>query len=70
MVIVKKSKWIHLVLFKAVVPSAITHSFFELQTPDFTWKLIWTIATKWASMQRQIFMESMDHQISYNSDIF
>ena len=24
------------------VPSAITQPFFELQTPDFAWKFIWT----------------------------
>ena len=25
------------------VPSVITRSFFELQTPDFAWKFIWTV---------------------------
>merc|ERR1712105_486213 len=25
------------------VPSAITRSFFELQTPDFAWKFVWTV---------------------------
>ena len=27
------------------VPSAITHSFFELQTPDFAWNFVWTVRT-------------------------
>ena len=25
------------------VPSAISQSFFELQTPDFAWKFVWTV---------------------------
>ena len=32
------------------VPSAITRSFFELQTPDFAWKFVWTVdksASQW-----------------------
>ena len=29
------------------VPSAITHSFFELQTPDFAWKFVWTVPTNY-----------------------
>ena len=27
------------------VPSAITRSFFELQTSDFAWKFVWTVPT-------------------------
>ena len=54
---------------------AITQTFFELQTPNFAWKFIWTVPTKWASMQKNIGMESiqensMDNGISYNSAIF
>ena len=54
---------------------AITQQFFELQTPDFAWKFVWTVPTKWTSMQRKIGMESMqensmDHGISYKSAIF
>ena len=29
------------------VPSAITRSFFELQTPDFAWKFVWTVPTNY-----------------------
>ena len=36
---------------------AKTQPFFELETPDFARKFIWTVATKWASMQRKIWME-------------
>ena len=27
------------------VPSAISRPFFELQTPDFAWKFVWTVLT-------------------------
>ena len=27
----------------------ITHLFFELQTPDFAWKFVWTVQTKYKS---------------------
>jgi len=30
----------------------ITQSFFELQTPDFAWKFIWTVRTKYKSTKR------------------
>ena len=30
------------------VPSAITQPFFELQTPDFAWKFVWTVPTNYA----------------------
>ena len=54
---------------------ALTQPFFELQTPDFAWKFIWTVPTKLATIQRKIGMESMqensmDHGISYKSPIF
>ena len=29
------------------VPSAITRPFFELQTPDFAWKFVWTVPTNY-----------------------
>ena len=29
------------------VPSAITQPFFELQTPDFARKFVWTVATNY-----------------------
>ena len=29
------------------VPSAITQQFFELQTPDFSWKFMWTVPTNY-----------------------
>ena len=29
------------------VPSAITQPFFELQTPDFVWKFVWTVPTNY-----------------------
>ena len=29
------------------VPSAITQPFFELQTPDFAWKFVWTVPTNY-----------------------
>merc|ERR1739842_85099 len=29
------------------VPSAITRPFFELQTPDFVWKFVWTVPTNY-----------------------
>ena len=32
------------------VPTAITQSFFELQTPDFAWKFIWTVPTNFVIM--------------------
>ena len=38
---------------------AITQSFFEIQTPDFAWKFILTVPSKWACMQRKFDMESM-----------
>ena len=58
-----------------IMEFAVTQPFFELQTPDFAWKFVWTVPTKWTSMQRKIGMESMqensmDHGISYNSAIF
>ena len=28
---------------------SITHSFFELQSPDFAWKFVWTVRTKYKS---------------------
>ncbi len=28
---------------------SITHSFFELQSPDFVWKFVWTVRTKYKS---------------------
>ena len=42
-----------------IMELAITQSFFELQTPDFAWKLIWNVPSKQASMQRKIGMESI-----------
>ena len=30
------------------VPSAITQPFFELQTPDFAWKFVWTVLTNYS----------------------
>ena len=30
------------------VPRAITQLFFELQTPDFAWKFLWTLPTNYA----------------------
>ena len=54
---------------------AITQSFFELVNQDFAWKFVWTIQkngqpckekSAWKSMPEK----SMDHGISYNSDIF
>ena len=35
------------------VPSAITQPFFELQTPDFAWKFIWTVLTYYKSTKVQ-----------------
>ena len=29
------------------VPSAITQPFFELQTPDFAWRFVWTVPTNY-----------------------
>ena len=29
------------------VPSAITQPFFQLQTPDFAWKFVWTVPTNY-----------------------
>ena len=29
----------------SAIPSAVTQPFFELQTPDFAWKFIWTVQT-------------------------
>ena len=29
-------------------------SYLVLQTPDFAWKFIWTVRTKWASMQKNV----------------
>ena len=26
---------------------SITHSFFELETPDFAWKFVWTVRKKY-----------------------
>ena len=65
----------YIILESSFVPSAITLPFFDLQTPDFAWKFVWTVPTKWTSMQIKIAMESMqensmDHGISYNSAIF
>ena len=36
-----------LILVFSFVPSAITHPFFELQTPDFAWKFVWTVPTNY-----------------------
>ena len=30
------------------VPSAITQPFFELETPDFAWKFVWTVSINYA----------------------
>ena len=35
------------------VPSAITQSFFELQTPDFTWKFVWTVTNYEKTFKRK-----------------
>ena len=32
---------------------AITQSFFELETQDFTWTFVWTIQKKWTSMKQK-----------------
>ena len=31
-----------MIIVSSFVPSAITQPFFELQTPDFAWKFVWT----------------------------
>ena len=33
--------------FDDFVRSAITWPFFELQTPDFAWKFVWTVQTNY-----------------------
>ena len=35
------------------VPSAITRSFFELQTPDFAWKFVWIVQINYKSTKVQ-----------------
>ena len=35
-------------IMSAFVPSAITQPFFELQSPDFAWKFVWTVLTNYA----------------------
>ena len=34
------------------VPSAITQPFFELQTPDFAWKFVWTVETNYKKYKK------------------
>ena len=34
-------------IVSSFVPSAITQPFFELQTPDFAWKFVWTVPTNY-----------------------
>ena len=34
-------------IVSSFVPSAITRPFFELQTPDFAWKFVWTVPTNY-----------------------
>ena len=42
------------------VPSAISQSFFELQTPDFAWKFVWTV---WTNFDK-IFKKQNGRQIA------
>ena len=34
-------------IVSSFVSSAITQPFFELQTPDFAWKFVWTVPTNY-----------------------
>ena len=33
---------------------AITQPFFELQTPDFAWKFVWTVPSKWTPCKEKL----------------
>ena len=44
------------------VPSAITQPFFELQTPDFAWKFVWTVPTNYEK-------KNCNYVITYMGDI-
>ena len=33
---------------------AITHKFFELQTPDFAWKIVWIVQTNYEKKITQL----------------
>merc|ERR1712105_96018 len=46
------------------VPSAITQPFFELQTPDFAWKFVWTVPTNYKSTKVQKVQKSTKKYIS------
>ena len=48
---------------------AITQPFFELQTPDFAWKFVWTVPSKWASMQRKICLEINARTIPWTMEL-
>merc|ERR1712105_537895 len=44
---------------------SITHSFFELETPDLAWKFVWTIRTKYKTYKK--FFKSTKVQSTHNS---
>ena len=35
---------------------SITHSFFELETPDFAWKFVWTVRTKYTHKKYKVLI--------------
>ena len=41
--------YIYIYIVSSFVPSAITQPFFELHTPDFAWKFVWTVQTDYKS---------------------
>merc|ERR1712083_680946 len=46
------------------VPSTITRSFFELQTPDFAWKFVWIVQINYKSTKVQKVQKSTKKYIS------
>ena len=48
------------------VPSAITQPFFELQTPDFAWKFVWTVPTNY---EKKIVKKNLKFGRRYRSSI-
>ena len=44
---------------------SITHSFFELQSPDFAWKFVWTVRTNFEKNLKTKWPPN--HKIEHNS---
>ena len=50
---------------------SITHSFFELQTPDFAWKFVWIVQINYKSTKVQKVQKKVHkYKSTHNSVIF